>query len=727
MGNIDIYARPVNFNFQGYKLVPSYCGGIISLIVECLLIAYLVFLLIDMTDRESPLVSNGIKTHTFPDDATINAAPTSFSENKSKKDYNLFSAFCLFSNNVCTESDFLEIIVEQKEIEDGFVKSTNLSLTDYDPGSYKVKWQKGSEPKDAGGSKLIKDSFKLSKLYGMNGAKWIEIKVRYKEGIDPETYTKIETFELWQERKRFGPSEYKDDMILSTVDQMFWDLLPTNTKVATYQLVRQTLKVNDYYLPRFLIPKSKRYILTATGMEDQTKGYDGKNLMVFKFFLGREEMEIERNFQDVFTILAMIGGLAGTVITILIILVFVIRDFRMNERAMKDCYYILHPGKRRLLFEEYIRKLYLMIEKKGVDNPKGLQTELANLDNDENAGGLFYDYSMDVEGKDSKKDTPLTRFFNLRRLKDILTFDENGKIIPPITVEKKLKYFIAKTIFEASYLKSEPDYSINTCEMLSYFCFTCCCCSKKKQLYKFKSLTKKNLLKKMGESPEEDEKHFKRNQSEAAPLNQTAVTNKSGLNPKPRRIPQEFSVIERKYALYKGGRDRVETDFDIIEVMKGINDFDMFTKIILSKKQREIFNLCDKKVFSDTFPKETEDMDSEEMEYHDLIALNKTLYKLTRKGELKSFQVKLIELLGITRQEIEEFLKLIVELNGEEISFLDDYKPKEEEENPVEDNENENIPQNEINQELVQEEQVEREAPPAEEVQPNYEDDDDLK
>ncbi|MCQ2817021.1 MAG: hypothetical protein MJ252_07125, partial [archaeon] len=710
MANFDLYARPVNFSFRGYSLVPSYCGGFISLIIECLLIAYLVFLILDMLDRKNPLLSAGASIKNFPDEAKINAAATSLTDFKSKKEYNLLSFFCVFNGSQCIESDYFDIVIEQKEETDGIILTKNLEMTNFEPGKFKANWANKDVVEDTvSGSHLIKDPYYLSKSYGMSGAKWIELKVRYKEGINPSNFKNSSfQFECWQEKIGILYSEYKDDMIVSYLENIYWNILPNNTKVATYPLSRKTSYVNDYYLPRFLVPKSKRHVLVSSGMEDQTKAFDGQNLVIFRFFLSREVGEVERNFQDVLTIISVIGGLAGAAITILIVLVFVIRDFRLNEKAMKDCYYILDPHQKVFSFEEYIEKLFKKIGNKGTFIPKEKETEMINLKKEsEKEGGVSYDPSLDIEGNDSNDSTPLTRFFNLRRIKDIFTFDQNGKIIKPEDKEKRLKYLIAKIIYVAAYIKSDTDYGFNCCGIMAYFLFNCCCCSRKRRLYHYRFNTKRTFLRKYKryiEKTQKEEENIKGSENEGF---QSTPSESSVELIETKEIKQieyrknKFSNLEKKYAIYRAGGSRIGTDFDILDILTKIYHFNCFTKVVFKKYQNNLFNLFSKPVISEENANDKKEYDDEEdKQYADLVNLNRSLYKLTKKGEIKDCHLKLLELVGLPVKDIEELLLLIKDINGDNsldgVSWIANLKSKK----------SENTTNFNDKEEVIQEEQI---------------------
>ena len=58
-----------------------------------------------------------------------------------------------------------------------------------------------------------------------------------------------------------------------------------------------------------------------------------------------------------------------------------------------------------------------------------------------------------------------------------------------------------------------------------------------------------------------------------------------------------------------------------------------------------------------------DNIDKDEQEYYDLIKYNKALYRLTRKNELKEQHIKLLELSGVKKSDINTFIGQIEEQN----------------------------------------------------------------
>lgn len=674
MNNLDIYSRPVNFTYHNYFFYPSIWGGFLSLIIEGLLIAYLVYLLIDMTKREVPLVSSGISFQSFPEKITINPSPTEFSNRKSETEYNLFNCFCLFANN-CVEDDILEIQVIQKESAEDKISSRLLSTEKYQPGKYKVKWASGIDPDNVcNNAYVISEPFTLEKTYGAKGAKWMEISVKYKKGADLSKFVDGRKFEIYQESNSKNTSSYEDKSIVSYMENLFWDLIQNKTKIASYPLFKSKMATNDLYLPRFLVPRKKRYYLSSEGMYEQLKTYDEQQIFTMRYTLSREMDSTERNFQDILNILALIGGLAGVSITICIIFVFIIRDFRMNESILNDCYYVVET-KQDISFDEYIKSLYE--ELKGKDTGKIKETEMEPLDKGNIGKGLKYNPAIDEEGKDSLPDSPLTMFFNLRRIKDIYGIDQGGKIGEVKTIENKLKYSIAKIIYTAARYKSQPDFTFNCCQMFAYFFYNCCCCSAKKKLYKFKNHKKKeknkDLMNRLNTSaqPLAD-----KNQTVGASLDNTKIEEEKKKEPKEEKHKSDqFSETEKRFAIFYGATIKLGIDFDIIRILKKMTEFDSFIKVLLGKHQRKLFKVISKPVIRvDDYNEEikTEVLDKDEQEYKDLLKFNKSLYRLTKKGEIKDYHIRMLGLSGVPAEEIEEFLGLIKEFHGESIPVLDE-------------------------------------------------------
>lgn len=662
------------------------------MILECLLIAYLVYLLKDMTDRNIHFVNLGIEYEDIPGEITLDTNPKRLIDQKDDDKYNLFSSFCIYLNSKCLtyeeyQNSGIEIVAEQYEIDsEGILSVNRIPLDNISINSLEVKWAKDFNRNSVSileNSFVLKNKSILKGTYGFPNSKWVEISARISSNNFDDS--KAYDFEFFQETKNFKSSEYENDAIVSYLETFHWTLLNTSTKISSYSLIKEEVRTNDYYLPRYLIPKTKQFFLSGGGVNEQMKAYDNKNLFVFRYYLNREKNITERNFQDIFTLLSLIGGLAGVVLTVCIIFVFSVRNFRMNEKIINDCYYVLDPNIEELeCFNDYLESLF----KKLIGIPGNLEEAKKNIakmghqmeNKSSDQGGIFYNRELDNCNLYSPE-TPLSQFFNLNRIIDIMDLtsqDLNYLSQNPDLIKEKfneerntLKYIIAKIIYDSAKFKSQPDFEFNTCEMFGYMCFNIFCCKKKKKLYQFpfrKNKVIDETDKKKKEVVITDSLDSYRSEEDVK--NRQFTTNSERHNLSEDNYHENsnyFYDIEKKYAIYKAGTFKLGIDFDLITILRKISEFEYFTKVILEKNQGQLFSNMNKEIIKDNLDENEENDsnndDKSETEFHELKLYNKVLYRLTKKDQIKDYHIKLLQLSGISKADIDKFLGLIKKQN----------------------------------------------------------------
>lgn len=773
---LDLYSVPVNFTYHGYYLYPSFWGGIFSLILEILLVAYLIFLFYDMAQREFPELAISTKYDSIPEgihlmnnESFIN--PTSHKGNNEsypntsfyfavgvKRNYNLqeesvineaykISVYQVYANDIGERYNETLSIKPCTQFGDGFVDNdsfTKLQLFN---------------------ALCITSNSYLSGIYNYPKSEWLEIVITKENESNIES---ADQFEFYYQSRSLNTTKFTKNITVSVLEEVFWDVLSNYTKVSHLKVSSDKILTNDYFLPRFIVRKYKeKYALSTKSWSDQTKGiekYYGKEaLLILRISLDCITNITERTFHDILTQLAMIGGLAGVVFPVGFIFVFSIRNFRMTENMMNDSYYIIDPKNNDSIkcFKDFIISHYNKLiqilkntpQKKGqsikgnneeatelkkmssVDEDKTNEKEEFNPKKEKLNQLLSEEKELEDDEGITKKDfNPVERFFTLKRIenlfgltpedrKNALTADDPSKNLNFQNVDQ-IKYTCCKFIYDSTVYKSQPDFTFNIGEMFSYFFFVLCCCKRKKEVFSL-----------LNSSPQSKEvlEDFKQK-----PKTRTMLTsgsekteekeNTSGIEKNEEKVKkEELSTKEKKYAVFHGAEKKLGADFDLVNILKTIEGFDYFTKVFLEQHQRVLFYSVSKPTIrydsdDDDDNKKRKDINKkEEKEFEDIKEMYNSLLSMvcTSKGKLEEYQVRLLELMGRTPEDIQMLNNVILDkpLNSSEFKeeSLIDEKDGGKSENPDDPttsekkNNNQEITNQEPVKEEISESQIEKE------------------
>ena len=702
---LDLYSVPVNFTYHKYYRYPSICGGIFSLIIEVLLLAYLIFLLYDISQREFPEIATHTKYNAFPEQISIKSIPSlgekqnEISSSKHHKETYWSISLGIKKGNdlVKWETTNLEFKVYQKSIDvNGKLSSNEINIeycTGFGDGFLE---QNVFDNMNLKTTKCINSDYNLTGIYGFANSSWLEIELIQTGNIDNNNDDKYQA-EFYYQSRNLDLTQYTNDIIVSTLEEMFWDVMPNNIKVSYLKVSLDKVLTNDYYLPRFIVRKYKeRYIFTTKSWSDQIKKVSNNNnsnennkLLILRIIPDIISTTTERMFDDILTQLAMIGGLAGVVFPICFLFVFGIRNFRMSESTMNECYNIIDPQLQDnnhdtiQCFDTFIinhyKKLLSLYKSQNISNNNNNNKEQTQIKQKERTIGETYNTNNglsfqtkkeiinkylneneleDNEGIDVSMFNPSERFFTLKRIENLYGISEHQRRVISINDDltnmfnkqnaDPIKYVCYKFIYESTIYKSQPKFTFNIYEMFGYFCFKLCCCKRKKKVFNLQT-TNENKI----------NKHQNNNNNQTSlsqtKLSNTNITQKHILNKQSNeesninnKKQNEVSSLEQKYAVYYGANKKLGVDFDIINILKTIEGFDYFIKIYFEKHQRNLFYLAGKPLIQ-----ETDDIDEDE-ENNDIICMYKNLLTMIVKasGELKSYQVRLMKLMGRSDNDI---------------------------------------------------------------------------
>ena len=647
--NLDIYSTPVNYSYHKYYLYPSICGGIVSLILYLLLLAYFIYLLYDMAKGENPYVYITKYYNDFP--SSLEILYNEYDDNELKNENSEEKALWYFSIDLQNNDDYYDYDLYQYHY--------NLSGIFKDKLKYHLCSKKKSyytDDKYKGYICLDNKSFTLEGIYGFQNSSWLEIHIRKYEDFDNDTEYKINFF---YENHIINITKFHKDITPITLDEVYYELLENHTIISELSLSLDTIGTIDTFLPTYLNSYKKKKAIIANKWTDQIKNQEDDILLKIRIYLDRHSIKTERKFEDVITIFALIGGLIGLIIPLGTILVFCIRDFRMAESMMNDSYYIVDPKETIEIptFDEFLKNhlnKLLKIFQNGKKNKKNKINP--NLVKNEEEKEL-----MNNEGITKNSFNSLEKFFTLKRIENLfrkkrnelstnnikdLKNDENIEYdIDYSNIDQK-KYIIYKFIYDCAKYKSQPDFKFSIIDIIFfYLCF--CCRSKKRKILEDVDFNKKEVRR---------------------GKNNIYIKNFNLKTLKEEEI--KINKVELKEGVYQSSLKRLGIDFDLINILKTEEGFENFEKMILEKHERIIFNLESKPIIklSENEEKNEEeyDYDNENKELEDLYILNNILNELmNNKKELKNYQISLLHSIGKSLKDIQLFQNV---KNGIDIS-----------------------------------------------------------
>ena len=700
---LDLYSVPVNFTYHKYYRYPSICGGIFSLIIEVLLLAYLIFLLYDISQRDFPEIATHTKYNAFPEQISIKSISSlgekqnEISSSKHHKETYWSISLGIKKGNdlVKWETTNLEFKVYQKSIDvNGKLSSNEIKIeycTGFGDGFLEHNVFDNMNLKT---TKCINSDYNLTGIYGFANSSWLEIELIQTGNIDSNDKYQAE---FYYQSRNLDLTQYTNDIIVSTLEEMFWDVMPKNIKVSYLKVSLDKVLTNDYYLPRFIVRKYKeRYIFTTKSWNDQIKKVSDNKLnennilLILRIIPDIISTTTERMFDDILTQLAMIGGLAGVVFPICFLFVFGIRNFRMSESTMNECYNIIDPqlqdnNNTIQSFDTFIinhyKKLLSLYKSQNVnDNNNKEQTQIKQKERTigetyNTNDGLSFQTKKELinkylnenelednEGIDVSMFNPSERFFTLKRIENLYGISEHQRRVININEDltnmfnkqnvDPIKYVCYKFIYESTIYKSQPNFTFNICEMFGYFCFGLCCCKRKKKVFNLQT-TYENKINKHQNNNNSNQTSLSQTKLSNTNITQKHILNKQS-NEESNTIIQkqnEVSLLEQKYAVYYGANKKLGVDFDIINILKTIEGFDYFLKIYFEKHQRNLFYSAGKPLIQET---DDNDDDIVDEENNDIICMYKNLLTMigNPSGELKSYQVRLLKLMGRSDSDI---------------------------------------------------------------------------
>ena len=686
---LDFYSQPANFTYHNFNLYPSICGGIISLILKILLLAYLIYLIIDMSKRDVPTIYESTMYEENPSPYTV----YQYNKNEDFKKEGGHFHFLFGIKNANTN-----------EFEDTMINNDSVKLTvelheTTTNGEETVKiLTYSNDGKNVDFYDFVDESFKdyyyINDEYTLKGnidfpdSAWLEITLFNTSNLYFDGNIEYQ-FQMYFQFRALRTKKFHKNIIEDSMMSLYYILLDNYTKEVDFPFSVNEVKTNDLFLPRYLSGKYKsKYYLYENEKTEQIKEFTNNTIFKIRIHLARESKQYIREFSNIISILAIIGGLSGIIFPIGFLLVCVISNFRMTEDMMNDRYYIMDPTKDEKIpsFYKFITERKKKLFKKynqGRNQNKNNDNNLENKNNDlsisninennNNTQIILNENLEDDDGLNEYNANPLEQFFTLRRIVDMYGYDinllntipvntGNEEVNEPVFDPQNInqaKYIIYKFIYDIAKYKSQPDFKFNFIEMFRYFFYNLFCNKKKKEIDKKLSEGRKKRYRRInGETTNEKTKKD---------LNTSNLSYTNTINNNDDLL-EDLDNLEKKFMVYDGAKRKLGMDFDLINILKTIEGFNYFKKVFLEKHQRILFDEVTKQVIDiNTNTIEQYDKEKEKGEYEDLLKMNKIFVNIINhtNGKIAPYRERLMYITGRNENDIKSFQNVI---EGEDIN-----------------------------------------------------------
>jgi hypothetical protein len=205
----DFYAQPANFTYHKFNLYPSICGGIVSLILQILLLLYLIYLIIDMSKRKVPTIYESTMYEENPSPYTI------YQYDKKENFKRDGGHFLLFFGVTCNNALNTELInngslkfnVELHET--SLNGEENVKNLTYSNDGAKINF--GDFVSDnIKNFYYIKDEYTLKGNIDFNNASWLEISLVNNSNTEFNLYDDNEyTFQVYYQYRALKTRKFK--------------------------------------------------------------------------------------------------------------------------------------------------------------------------------------------------------------------------------------------------------------------------------------------------------------------------------------------------------------------------------------------------------------------------------------------------------------------------------------------------------------------------------------
>jgi hypothetical protein len=403
MSFLDQFAKEVNFTYNRQPFYKTCCGGFVSICVFVILGFYFAYLLNIMISREFP---DTIERTIFADEGPT---PLNILYDPEYDDPNV-QKYTIPNQNRTTESYFYSSISFRLSdnsfgVIDPSVIRFSVNQVDLVNGTF-ITTPKNYEPcTKFGDFKLsdfdylplnstycINDNFTLAGFYGKEGSSFLEIRV----GVCNNSPNCLPADKIASTIKGAKIEFYYQSSVLNatatenilstTLEQTYWDIVPTFTKLSNIEVGIDTLESYDGYLPDFIWDR-KYYTYTLAVRSINTILSDGnknKDFLIIRISNSRISKLTERRFIDFITQLGKLGGIIGLPVMFGTLFVFLFANFDFKVNMTNVFYNLIDPANTKNVskkFDSFIQAHYnnLMLEYEKLRQRPEKEMELKNI------------------------------------------------------------------------------------------------------------------------------------------------------------------------------------------------------------------------------------------------------------------------------------------------------------------------------------------------------------
>lgn len=460
--NLDFFAEPIAFMYKGKRSNPSVIGGIVSLIVILLLVAYFVYLLLEMIMREHPLVVIKTIVSDIPDEMIINP----YVESDKNFTTNWQNSFEIYQNVVPTvyvefDNSLLKFNLEEVTIENGKINRRpikNSMCTKY--GNFD---QNTITANNLTATYCIDEIFSIKGIAGRENSSYLEARIAMCD-FDQSAKCKSKSQVMAYANNLYSAMYFENPAFTiagveqnTTIEQYFWEGLTDFTKMVTIELGIDTLYFYDGYFPDFFDKNyNKTDVLVVRGMKMDLRDLDqDKNLLIIKIIPSRIKYEYRRYYKDILWQIAMLGGITIIVIIFGFVIVYSFTKFRLDESMMNSFYNLIHPKHDKEIsknFRDFLKERYnFLFNKFLIKNKKNMQN-LYNLNiSEKNSPIVLEKISLNIQTEINDKtkfnqkeilfsvfdderlitdsENELKKYFTLKRIESIFDFTMSDRLV----------------------------------------------------------------------------------------------------------------------------------------------------------------------------------------------------------------------------------------------------------------------------------------------------------
>lgn len=350
LANLDLYSEPIHFFYRRNKYYKTIWGGILSLITFLALLAYLGYLFMVMILRQYPIINNKIFVDDEPRPVSVAYDISYDFPNKTrdwipdsdidKRGY-WYISFGVRDNDpklaypplIKLEDSYLTFAVNQiSKINGTLVKNPlNYALCpkfgQFDPSIFNNLVLNMTY--------CINDNYDLIGTQGNEGSSWLE--VRFTKCAGKPFCSNRTTLDAWLmnlqlefyfQNSIINTTAFIPNIVVSAVEEQYWDLVPTFTKIADVELGIDYLDSYDSYLPDFINRSYNRsYSFMVRSFETQISDLNSQNdILIVNFMPSRTRYATERRYVDILTQLALVGGITSILFSLGYLVVFFALD-----------------------------------------------------------------------------------------------------------------------------------------------------------------------------------------------------------------------------------------------------------------------------------------------------------------------------------------------------------------------------------------------------------------